>query len=758
MVRAIAVLAALVLFAVLPALARAHAELERSAPEAGSTIAAMPERIYLWYTEAVELRLTDLRLLDARGATVDRLSPRLVPGDTRALVADGLTVPEGTYVLAWRVTSAVDGHTTRGTIPFSVGVAGPEAALLARGAQQAYEPTTLAVAGKGALFAGALGLFGVLLFGPLVLGRWGRGRTEVDRAIDEARDSALGWIGVLGSILVLGGTTAMALAQAAAAAEVTPIQAIGDPLAQALVGTRAGYLLLIRSALGVTIALILATSRHESGSRVIALAMAGAILVTIALGSHGAAALVWPAVRIALDLLHLAAAGAWFGGLVTLLLMVRAVRRSGTVMASQIVAGVVTRFGRMVWVVGIVAATGIIQSLITVGSIEALERTPYGRALLLKLALSGVVALFGILHWRLVAPRLLGLARLSGQIAAAAVRRVERRFRWTGAVELVAAIAVLGLTGLLTGLQPAREAVVAFRSVAGQVAAGGLTMRLEIAPGEAGRNRTTLHVAGDLTGVEKAVLRIQHLDHRDMGETEITLQREGPDLFAHEGNQFATVGRWRIEPLVRRTGMEDARARIEVTILDALAARTRETAFAPRITTSAIVAGQLLLFGVVLLAGRGRIARGRRRAMPIVLGIAMVSIVGGGYLGASEASEQIRIATRGENPVAMDAAGWERARILYQQSCAQCHGLTGRGDGPAGRFLQPPPADLSAHAMDHPQRQLYGWITEGIAGFAMPAFREQIAEEDRWRLVALIRGFAENGPADARAAVAGLRP
>ncbi len=755
--RAIAVLAALVLFAVLPASARAHAELERSAPEAGSAVPAMPERVYLWYTEAVELRLTDLRLLDASGATVGRLSPRLVPGDTRALVADGPRVADGTYVLAWRVTSAVDGHTTRGTIPFSVGAAAPGSEMLARGANEAYAPTTLAIAGKGALFTGALGLFGALLFGPFVLGRWGSGRSAIERTIDAARDGALGWIGAIGSILVLGGTAAMAVAQAAAAAEVTPVEAIGDPLAQVLVGTRAGYLLLIRGGLALAIALILATSRQESGSRAIALAMAGAILATITLGSHAAAANVWPAVRIALDLLHLAAAGVWFGGLVTLLLTVRAIRRSGMALASQIVAGVVTRFGRMVWVVGIIAATGVIQSLIAVGSLEALEKTPYGRALLLKLALSGIVALFGILHWRMVAPRMLGLARLSGQVAEVAVRRVEGRFRWTGAIELIAVIALLGVTGLLTGLQPAREAAVALRSVTGQATAGGLTMRLEIAPGEVGMNRTTLRVVGDLTGFEKAVLRIRYLD-REVGETEIALHREAADLFAHEGSQFATVGRWRIEPLVRRVGKEDARAPIEVTILDTLAARTRETAFAPRITTPAIVAGQLLLFGIVLLAGSGRIARGRRRAMPIVLGIAVVSIVGGGYMGASEANEQIRAATRGENPVAMDAAGWERARILYQQSCAQCHGLTGRGDGPAGRFLQPPPADLTAHAMDHPQRQLYAWITDGIAGFAMPAFRDQIAEEDRWRLVALIRGFGENAPADARAAVAGLRP
>jgi len=32
---------------------------------------------------------------------------------------------------------------------------------------------------------------------------------------------------------------------------------------------------------------------------------------------------------------------------------------------------------------------------------------------------------------------------------------------------------------------------------------------------------------------------------------------------------------------------------------------------------------------------------------------------------------------------------------LYIQRCASCHGDKGHGDGPAGKYLQPPPADLA---------------------------------------------------------------
>ncbi len=35
------------------------------------------------------------------------------------------------------------------------------------------------------------------------------------------------------------------------------------------------------------------------------------------------------------------------------------------------------------------------------------------------------------------------------------------------------------------------------------------------------------------------------------------------------------------------------------------------------------------------------------------------------------------------------------AQDLYSDNCASCHGPTGKGDGPAGKMLQPPPADFA---------------------------------------------------------------
>lgn len=40
----------------------------------------------------------------------------------------------------------------------------------------------------------------------------------------------------------------------------------------------------------------------------------------------------------------------------------------------------------------------------------------------------------------------------------------------------------------------------------------------------------------------------------------------------------------------------------------------------------------------------------------------------------------------------------ERGREIYKATCVPCHGLTGKGDGPAAGVLKPPPRDHTDYA------------------------------------------------------------
>ncbi|HEY8554473.1 MAG TPA: c-type cytochrome, partial [Burkholderiales bacterium] len=101
---------------------------------------------------------------------------------------------------------------------------------------------------------------------------------------------------------------------------------------------------------------------------------------------------------------------------------------------------------------------------------------------------------------------------------------------------------------------------------------------------------------------------------------------------------------------------------------------------------------------------------------------------------------------------APDAA---RGAALYAELCAACHGAEGRGDGPAGKGLEPPPSDFhdAARMASRSVYGLYNTITLGVAGTGMAAYN-QLSEDDRWALAFHVSRFALNDADLARAEAA----
>jgi high-affinity iron transporter len=77
-----------------------------------------------------------------------------------------------------------------------------------------------------------------------------------------------------------------------------------------------------------------------------------------------------------------------------------------------------------------------------------------------------------------------------------------------------------------------------------------------------------------------------------------------------------------------------------------------------------------------------------------------------------------------------------RGASLYAHSCASCHGAEGRGDGPAGAGLDPPPSNLTdpARLGALSPFALYSTIRYGIAGTAMAPFAASFDDAALWDL------------------------
>jgi copper resistance protein D len=107
------------------------------------------------------------------------------------------------------------------------------------------------------------------------------------------------------------------------------------------------------------------------------------------------------------QMVHLLAAGLWLGGLVPLTWLLGRARSPSGVAWISVARDVVPRFSHMGYVaVALLAATGAINTLLLVGSVEALAGTPYGRLLSLKILFFLVMVVLALINRFRLLPRL----------------------------------------------------------------------------------------------------------------------------------------------------------------------------------------------------------------------------------------------------------------------------------------------------------------------------------------------------------------
>jgi mono/diheme cytochrome c family protein len=90
-----------------------------------------------------------------------------------------------------------------------------------------------------------------------------------------------------------------------------------------------------------------------------------------------------------------------------------------------------------------------------------------------------------------------------------------------------------------------------------------------------------------------------------------------------------------------------------------------------------------------------------------------------------------------ETPETIDAG-----RAVFQANCAICHGPRGLGDGPQAFLLQPRPVNLQLHVPQHAPGEIYYWISNGVAGTGMPAWKDTLTETQRWEVVRYLQALA----------------
>ena len=82
-----------------------------------------------------------------------------------------------------------------------------------------------------------------------------------------------------------------------------------------------------------------------------------------------------------------------------------------------------------------------------------------------------------------------------------------------------------------------------------------------------------------------------------------------------------------------------------------------------------------------------------------------------------------------------------RGKKVFVTYCVNCHGRSGRGDGPIGKSLVPPAANLTRLAKKS-DKEILGTIRKGRPGTAMPSWKNDLSSQETLDVLAYIRTLA----------------
>lgn len=503
--------------------AGAHSALQRSQPEAGESLDAAPSEVVLEFSERPDPGLSRVEVFDDQGVPVEGLRTVPDPDDPATLVTHLPDLPDGVYTVNWQALSAVDGHITTGAFAFGIGEEVGEAPVAgAMDHGEGTRPTALAVTGRWIQYWGL-----ALLLGGAAVGLFVFGDVPYRRAVLTAcwAVAVVGYVVVTAAEASSAGTSVAGLVGAAA----------GERL------VRQGIVLVLTGA-----AVVVAAVRSGKGPLVlVGIATAATMLAHAATGhANPSAQAGWTA--LGTQWMHVMGVGAWIGGLVWLLVGTRQARLAVDHNPGLDVE--IRRFSRMAGLMLLViVATGVFRAVQGLDSVDALWTSDYGVTLLIKLGAFVPLVVLGALNRYRHVPA-----------AGGRDRRGLPSLRRAVSGEVLLAVGVFGVTGVLAGTAPAAD-LAAHEEETGIVVTGAdlgtaVSVELRVLPGEIGRNEFVVEARDYDTeepiDAERVTLFLSLPDRSDIATSRVVLGEDEPGTYSTATSAIGQGGTWRVGILI----------------------------------------------------------------------------------------------------------------------------------------------------------------------------------------------------------------
>jgi mono/diheme cytochrome c family protein len=127
-------------------------------------------------------------------------------------------------------------------------------------------------------------------------------------------------------------------------------------------------------------------------------------------------------------------------------------------------------------------------------------------------------------------------------------------------------------------------------------------------------------------------------------------------------------------------------------------------------------------------------ARHKHKPLLVIAGSIFMVILLGGWKAPDRAA-------RKKNPIPTSEQSLKMGKQFYARECQDCHGATGKGNGPAAKDMDDIPDLALPRIQKQTDGELFYKITTGRK--PMPAAEKSLTEEQRWHVVNYIRGMAK---------------